>query len=791
MGDIYRDPRYRDRDDGSEDEYRHTTVRRYKIKPSHDGRYENIDVEDDHRSRFSGRTRDEPIEFERRSERPRSVLEATDDRRSAFYEREAPKEYSYGDPDRGRIMVYESKDSDQDDKRSRHTHRDDEIRVERRYEERYEDSLGHDVDRYRKETEYYTRPSPPPPPVIIRQRQEPQQIILQEAPPPAPVIIPRQEPGVLVVRDQDHHHHHHHREHSRRDRERDHGGEEYYYRHEKREVGSWRGDPDRDHAMAMARFDRHRHREGHYSDEDDDGYWVHSRRIVRRERSESPHHKRHLAAGALAGAGITALMTSRQDSNGEVQDHRGRKVIAGTALGALGTEAIRRAHSAYGERYRGRSESPGHHSKLKTGLGIAAVALAAAGAAKYYKANKVEKEEARRGRSRKRSHSRRSHRSAYSGSYSRSPSRSRSRSRRRSLSTVAKAALGTAATAGLVKHFRNKSKARSGSRSKSRSKSRLRTAAEIGGAAAAAGVATKMWKNHKDKKERRSRERDLSDDDRAYSRRGSPSNRSISRGGSRSRSRSRSLARSSHLDSADPELGLVEYGRDPLRPDDPPVRGYETEAEERRRRRRRRREREVMSDDEGTGAERKRSKSRLRDMAAAGVASGAAAFGIKDYKDRKDAEKKERRSRERRERDRTRERSIDHSPDQRRTRSRDVSRDVSRDRSRDRSRNRSRRGGEAQSYFDGHGRSSPPTASGGAYYPPYPATPNAGASSGGYAPYPSSSTPGDVPYAPHDYMGYVPPPPPNNGHPPSGPGPAGGYPAPPPGPPSGPQDHIP
>jgi hypothetical protein len=142
MGD-YRDPRYRD---DSDDEYRSTTIRRYKIKPSHDDRYENVEVEDDFRSRYSGRTRDEFVEVERRPERPRSAFEPppppVDDRRStaAFYERDINREYSYGDPDRGRITVYESKDSD-DDKRSRHRH-DDEIKVERRYEDRYEDSLG-------------------------------------------------------------------------------------------------------------------------------------------------------------------------------------------------------------------------------------------------------------------------------------------------------------------------------------------------------------------------------------------------------------------------------------------------------------------------------------------------------------------------------------------------------------------------------------------------------------------------------------------------------------------------
>src|SRR5690606_16469996 len=140
-----------------------------------------------------------------------------------------------------------------------------------------------------------SRPSPPPSPVVIRERpREPQKIIVQEAPSPPTVVIPRQNPGIMVIRDKESG-----REVARRDHGR--GEDEYYYRHERRDVGPYRGDVDRererDREYAMARYDRYRRDQGYSSDEDD---YVVRRRVVRRERSESPHHKRHLAAGALA-----------------------------------------------------------------------------------------------------------------------------------------------------------------------------------------------------------------------------------------------------------------------------------------------------------------------------------------------------------------------------------------------------------------------------------------------------------------------------------------------------------
>lgn len=607
MGDTYRSTRtYREDDD--DDKIRSTTVTRYKVGSSKGGdRFDRIEVEDDTRSRFSSGGRRVSNDI---IDRPRSNFDPADG----------------------------SRQMDRDwDRRSR----PEDVRVERRVEESFEDTRGHDVERYRKETEYFSPAEATPPPVIIRQQaQEPQKIIVQEAPSPQPLFYNRQErseagPMVLRERDTD-------REVVRR------GGyeDDYYYRHERREVGPvgpYRGDPyyrrdpygrdpyARDRDWGMARYDGRR-REEYYSEDED--YYVsngrrrrsRSRRRRSRSRSRSQssdHHKLHLAEGALAGAGVTALLQSKRDEYGDLPENRGRKVIAGAALGALGTEALKRAHSAYEDRWGDGRESPDHHSRIKTGFGIAAVALAAAGAAKYFQTNKVEKEEAHRGRSRTRGYA--------SDGYHDSRSRSRStrgQSRRRSISKVAKAALGTAATAGVLRHLHNRSKSRGGA-SRSRSKSRLRTGAKLAGAAAAAGVAGKLYKNHQDKKER-SRSRGLSDtdDDRYYDRR------------DRSRSRSRSMARSLHSDAgADRELGLVEYGNGSLPPD---RRGYDPD-DDRPSRRRRSRQRDHSSSSSRSPDDRKRSRSRLRNVAAA----GAAAFGIKEYKDKKDREKRDRRSRDR------------------------------------------------------------------------------------------------------------------------------------------------
>ncbi|KAK2680829.1 hypothetical protein RAB80_002622 [Fusarium oxysporum f. sp. vasinfectum] len=723
MGDVYRESRvYRERDwerdDGSSDDerYRKTTIRRYKVAPSRSDRFERGSEFDDGRSHFSryGRSSGDLAEHDRRSfvpDRPRSAFEGAPSHASFHEDRgrdTAPRSY-VGDRSRAPAFV-ETKEVERDwDRRSRfdalfdddvkvenqmvRTERRDngEYRVEKRVEEHIDDTHGCDVERYRKETEYYTPydPPPPPAPVIIRQRApEPQKIIVQEAPPPAPVIVsPRQQqqPGVVVIREREperqqvvvrREHREHRHEHRHRPSE-----EEYYYRHEHRDS---RGDRD----YAIERYDRRRRDHGYHSDDDD--YYVRRKVIRRREGSESPHHKRHLAEGALAGAGVTALLNSRRDSYGELPENRGRKVIAGAALGALGTEALRRARSAYGDRWHGDDESR------------------------------------RRG--------------YYSDDYSRSRSRSIIRkttttkstsrgSRRRSLSTAAKAALGTVAAAGIAKHIRNRSKSsrgrsssrssssRSRSRSRSRSKSRLRRGAEIAGAAVAAKAAHHVWKKRKEKKDGS----DSSSDDEYYR-----------RGPSRSRSRSRSKARSIRSErGTDPELGpVVEYGTDPL-------------------------------------ATQPLASTRSRLGAAA--AAGAAALGIKEYKDKKDREKREQRSRERRlELEREREREDERDRRGRATRS------PSRSRSRSRSRKR------FDDYDDRRPRSrSPPMASGGAGFPPYPMDPTPPPGNP-YTNIPDRSS-DFQPYVPQDYTGYPPPPP----GPPRGlsTGPANYPPPGPPGPP--------
>lgn len=631
-------------------------------------------------------------------ERTRTVVERE------IVERDRDDDYYRGnDRDRGRVVYESTKEVERVDRKDAYSprewerrsywddekdaevriekrveHRDGgEVRVERRVEERRDDSYpggGADVERWRKETEYYEPVPPPPAPIVIRQRAPEQKIILQEAP-PATVVIRGQTPDprdITVAR-------------------RGSRDGEYYYHRESREIAPYRGER-REEELAIGRYDddRHRHHHHHhhrrhhhgaYSDaESDDGYYM--KRTVRRERSasSSPHRKRHIAEGALAGAGISAILASRRDSNGEYRQNRGRKVLAGAAIGALGTEVARRAHSAYQERYgdddereRSRSRSRPPHSKLKTGLGIAAVALAAAGAAKYLQSNKIEKEEMTRGRA--------LHRDSDSD---RSPSRKRSKSRAASL---AKAGLGTAAAVGLVQHYRHKSKSRDG---KSRSRSRLRTGAEILAAGLAGAGAKKLYDRRKDKKEAeheqdRERERELSDDE-YYERDARDYNR---------RSRSRSLTRSGPTypdgDSslADPELGMVEYGAHPLYAEPPyPVHGnergeaaagYESAAEDRSRRRRRSHGGRSRGDDDYPAdseaetdrekrAGKKRSGSRLRDLAAGAAAAGAAAIGIKKFNEKKDKGKeKDERDRERdRERNRERERERGKERDRRR-----------------------------------------------------------------------------------------------------------------------------
>ncbi|KAI1152000.1 hypothetical protein F4825DRAFT_476428 [Nemania diffusa] len=775
MAQIYRerDIRYtRERSPASDDDERQfKTVSTYKVGGSSGGattrleRVERYEEDDDRRSRYShshvGRAAPEVIEVDRRTEktvypdRPRSAFEPPsrgsdslrgdgDRLRTVEYEREVERDRDYYIPERrSRTRVVEEtrdvvspsrehywerrrpwddhetdlrlekrvvrQDSDGDVKvkeksldiyKDKHHHHDEpreykdrDIRIERRYVEDRDPHDAGEVERYRREVEYYSAPDPPPAPIVMRQKMPEQKVIINEAPHPAPVIIPRSDPAFIVLREN-------------REPRRD---EDYYRRHEERPY----------------------ERESY-----DEDYYI-KKTVIRRDRSSSSDHhkKRHLAEGALAGAGLGALVGSRRGRDGE-KEHKGRKVLAGAALGALGTEVIRRARSAYedrhdeydeeyDDRYRHRSRSKSR-SRLATGLAIGAAALAVAGGLKYMQSNKIEREEAHRGRDRHRHHRRTHSEDAYS--LSRSSSR---RSRSRSKSNVAKVGAATAAVAGLVHHYRSKSRA------------------EIAAAGLTGAAATKLWERHKEKKDRESRE--ISEDE--YSNR----DRSISR----SRSRSRSLGRNYRPQDppADRELGLVrvpdvEYGSEPLEP-------YDSPSEEPRRHRHKHRHQSTSSSD------REVSKKRSRSVLAAGLGTAAAAIGIKKYADRKKSKDRSERSRDR---------SVGQS------RSRDRS-DRARDRrSRDRERRRHEEAVAANPNYPGYDVEagpppSPPHASGG--YPPPPQQPIV---SDGFTYHPNQSTANlnqpYPPYNPQDYANLPPPPP--------GPPPATGSYFPPPG---GPGNH--
>ncbi|CZR67181.1 uncharacterized protein PAC_17080 [Phialocephala subalpina] len=441
------------------------TVQRYRVTPSRAEEVENEYPRDNRR------------DFERieRIERPRS---ATDFRpQSSITERNferRPSEYS---PERERTstVVYER---DRERSRSRERGLPSILRDWRDPHQGVYES-----DRYQQETEYYDRPEPNPQPIIIRQRAlEPQSILVQEAAQPPPAVLPR------------------------REREED----EYYYRRDIREqIDKSSSDLPRKERDEDTYYDRRDVRrpsvtasDTEYSDDD----YVVKRRIVRRERSRSysPHPKMHLAEGALASAGSAALLASHRAKQGMSGEHRGRNVVGGAGLGAIGAEVLTRARSRYRDprddwsrsrsrsrsRWRSRSRSP---TRIKTAIGLAAAGLAAAAAAKYT-SNRRTALEMGRGRSRTRSPPRRRWSDEYDHDFDYSAHR-RARSRSRSTGTIAKAGASTAAVAAVAEHIRNKSRRRSGERSKSR----IRTGAEIAGAGLAGAAVAGLYENRKAK----------------------------------------------------------------------------------------------------------------------------------------------------------------------------------------------------------------------------------------------------------------------------------------------------
>ncbi|CAK7275452.1 hypothetical protein SEPCBS57363_006688 [Sporothrix epigloea] len=630
------------------DRYRRTVVRRYKVGSSGDRvkrieKIERVERSDDYRParRLSDNVLD--VSLERQdyvSEPPQSAFVL-----SAIQRTER-------DDNSGRIVYKRTKEVDRIDRERvrrevRGQYDDDIVVTSEGYNDHRDDNYGN-VERWHREIEYY----------------EPAAQQLQSV--ASPLTALRQQPGALAIREKE------------RDRGRDWNlatknsrfeDGNFTERHEevtmmdRYTTHNSRDEGDKDRTRHQHSHHRHRGRSSYNEYDSDDSYYVKKTTVIRPEVVPDSHRRLHLAEGALAGAGLGALLSSRRNQKtGELPDHRGRQVLAGAALGALGTEILKRANSVYQDRSienddflddrtrsrlkngeNERRSSSRHTSKLKTGLGLAAAALAVAGAAKYIQSSRIDNEERNRGRSLRR----------YSdGEDLRGRSNSRSRPRSRAAS-VAKVAAGTAAVAGIVHHLRAKSHKRDGKSAQSHS--RVRTGAEITGAALAGAAAKKLYDTYRDKKKAVNDQKEdyssgeFSDDSRyGFSR---PHNRS--RSAPSLSPPPQPVTSHNHYSpmGADPELGLVEYGDQPLY-GEPPVTdraadravtsrrnsysgtSYTSDRENRPRRRRHRPSDDYHSDesesiaDDGNN-EHYRNRSQLRHLAVAGASAAAAAIGIK------------------------------------------------------------------------------------------------------------------------------------------------------------------
>ena len=364
------------------------------------------------RERESRRERDEPrystSELVIRNDRDRE-----DDRRGSYYRREEP---STSDRELVIRRTTETAEPRHDDLA---VSRVDDRRDYRGSEPRYRDDYisptrggfdDRDLQRYTRNTEYFA-PAPQPQTIIIR--QEP--IIIRER---------AREEDYQMIRRSDVEEE---RSMVRREPEPP-KEEEYFYekkvreriddepRRRDRSEDSWH-----DRRVMRREVSPHdsvsqvggRHRRG--SDYSDDSM-VYVRRTKEYDddsRGSSPHNKRNLAAGVVAGIGAAELLRNHKKKEGKDTSHGvgrlGRDVGAG-ALGAIAVEGISRARSQYRSRSRrrksrGRSDSRSRsrrrsrsrsesRSKLKTlgALGLGAAALAAAAAVAQKKMGNKDKE---------------------------------------------------------------------------------------------------------------------------------------------------------------------------------------------------------------------------------------------------------------------------------------------------------------------------------------------------------------------------------------------------------------
>ncbi|PYI08950.1 hypothetical protein BO78DRAFT_416251 [Aspergillus sclerotiicarbonarius CBS 121057] len=557
----------------------------------------------------------------------RYVIPSEDDREREFYSRR-------DDPADRELVVRRALD------------REEPVMVQRYERDVDYDSRSYD---YRSERDFYEREyyAPEcirtyPAPVVIREAQP---VIILEA--RGPVYLNPRESDYEIVR--------------RSEVDREPGG--YYYHRRVREY-----DEDRRTRRELSPNDsvsqttRRRDDQEAYSSDDS---MVYIRKEVR--EYDSPHHRRHLAEGALAGVGAAELLRNHHKKEGEeVSGGLGRlgKDIGAGALGAVAAEAVsrardhyrsksrhrshsfddgRRSHSRHRHRHhhhhhshsrRSRSRSRSHsHSRVRTlaELGLGAAAIAGAVALARSKSNST-KDRRSRSRHRRASSSRRSVRGT--------DEEGRSQSQRRK--HMAEAGLAGAAVAGLVEKARSHSRSR---RHESRSHSAIRKALPVVAAGLGTAAATGLYEKNKEKKdEEESRRRE------------------------RRRSRSRSRAPSeAYSDPTRDSPGLIEYGDHPVHGSIPanyygrPMssHGYYSDASEpvargaagfgssrhRARSRSRSRSRGVRyisdSSDSDRGS-RTRRRSRSRDIAEAALAAtgvGYAAHKLSQRNERKKAEK--------------------------------------------------------------------------------------------------------------------------------------------------------
>ncbi|OJJ30758.1 hypothetical protein ASPWEDRAFT_118432 [Aspergillus wentii DTO 134E9] len=399
-----------------------------------------------------------------------------------------------------------------------------------------------------------------------------------------------------------------------------------------------------------------------------------------REYDDHPHHRRHLAEGALVGAGAAELYRSHRKKEGEeVSDGAGRlgRTVGAGALGAVAVNAASRARDYYRSKSRHRSHSfdddhgshhhrrrrrhrHGHshshsrrsrsrsrshsHSRAKTltelGLGAAAIAGAVALAR-----SKSKSKDDRRSRSRRRTSSRsRSRARSRTGDGDGDDDETRSQSQRRK--HMAGAGLAGAAVAGLVERARSHSRSRKGERS--RSHSRFRQALPVVAAGLGTAAATGLYEKSQDRKKE-----------------GEDGSRHRERRRSRSRSRTPSEV---YPDPSRDSAGLIEYGRDPVHGSIPTANyygrspspsGYYSDAtdpvasgaagygssrnRDRSRSRSRSRSRGVRygstSDSDQDSGRRRKSHHRSRDLAGAALAATGAGYAAHKYSQRKDRKK--------------------------------------------------------------------------------------------------------------------------------------------------------